>query len=210
MPPGVAGELWVRGARITRGYLDDPVATAETIDADGWLHTGDLAEMDADGRLPGRRAAQGHDQDRRRERLTGRGRGTARRSTRTSTGRPSSACPTSAGASWWSPSSSRRAGRDPDPAELTEFCRNGLSPFKVPRLWRVVDDLPMTASAKVQRAELRRIAAEPLRLTRVLLRRRSVIAGTSPATLSGAPVAATTSSTVDARAPPRAARARRR
>ena len=49
VPPGVAGELWVRGARITRGYLDDPVATAETIDADGWLHTGDLAEMDGDG-----------------------------------------------------------------------------------------------------------------------------------------------------------------
>ena len=47
--PGVAGELWVRGARITRGYLDDPDATAATIDADGWLHTGDLAEMDADG-----------------------------------------------------------------------------------------------------------------------------------------------------------------
>jgi fatty-acyl-CoA synthase len=51
-------------------------------------------------------------------------------------------------------------GCDPDAADLTEFCRNGLSPFKVPRLWRVVDDLPMTASAKVQRAELRRIAAE--------------------------------------------------
>jgi fatty-acyl-CoA synthase len=45
----VAGELWVRGGRITRGYLDDPAATAETIDADGWLHTGDLAEMDGDG-----------------------------------------------------------------------------------------------------------------------------------------------------------------
>ena len=49
VPPGVAGELWVRGARITRGYLDDPAATAETIDAEGWLHTGDLAEMDDDG-----------------------------------------------------------------------------------------------------------------------------------------------------------------
>ena len=49
VPPGDAGELWVRGERITRGYLDDPAATAETIDADGWLHTGDLAEMDDDG-----------------------------------------------------------------------------------------------------------------------------------------------------------------
>jgi fatty-acyl-CoA synthase len=51
-------------------------------------------------------------------------------------------------------------GREPDPDELTGFCRDGLSPFKVPRLWRVVDDLPMTASAKVQRAELRRLASE--------------------------------------------------
>jgi fatty-acyl-CoA synthase len=51
-------------------------------------------------------------------------------------------------------------GRHPDPADLTEFRRAGLSPFKVPRLWRVVDDLPMTASAKVQRAELRRVAAD--------------------------------------------------
>lgn len=50
-------------------------------------------------------------------------------------------------------------GRDPDPDALTAFCRDGLSPFKVPRLWRFVDDLPMTASAKVQRAELRRMAA---------------------------------------------------
>ena len=50
-------------------------------------------------------------------------------------------------------------GRDPEPEVLTAFCRDGLSPFKVPRRWHVVDDLPMTASAKVQRAELRRLAA---------------------------------------------------
>jgi fatty-acyl-CoA synthase len=50
-----------------------------------------------------------------------------------------------------------------DPAELEQHCRDRLSPFKVPRAWRVVDDLPMTASTKIQRAELRRIAAtDPL------------------------------------------------
>jgi fatty-acyl-CoA synthase len=163
VPPGVAGELWVRGARITRGYLDDPAATAATIDPAGWLHTGDLAEMDDDGacRVVGRLKdmiktggenvspveveellVQHADVDR--------------------------AAVVGVPDERWGelvvafvvPS----AGRAPDPADLTEFCRAGLSPFKVPRLWRVVDDLPMTASAKVQRAELRRIAAADTRL----------------------------------------------
>ncbi|HET6393714.1 MAG TPA: class I adenylate-forming enzyme family protein [Blastococcus sp.] len=159
VPPGTAGELWVRGPRITRGYLDDPAATAEAIDADHWLHTGDLAEMDAAGacRVVGRikdmiktggenvspveveellvqhpavdRAAVVGVPDERWGELV---------------------------VAFVVPA----AGRDPDPADLTEFCRNGLSPFKVPRHWRVVDDLPMTASAKVQRAELRRMATE--------------------------------------------------
>ena len=158
VPPGVAGELWVRGARITRGYLDDPAATAETIDAEGWLHTGDLAEMDRDGAC----------------RVVGRLKDMIK------TG-GENVSPVEVEELLVShPDVDRAAvvglpderwgelvvafvvpapGREPDPAELTEFCRNGLSPFKVPRLWRVVDDLPMTASAKVQRAELRRIAA---------------------------------------------------
>jgi fatty-acyl-CoA synthase len=47
--PDEAGELWLRGARLTRGYYQDPEATAATIDSEGWLHTGDLAVMDAHG-----------------------------------------------------------------------------------------------------------------------------------------------------------------
>src|SRR5262249_25059863 len=43
------GELLARGATVMRGYRGDPDRTAETIHADGWLHTGDIATMDAEG-----------------------------------------------------------------------------------------------------------------------------------------------------------------
>lgn len=45
------GELLVRGDFVTLGYLDDAAATAEAIDADGWLHTGDVGELDQQGNL---------------------------------------------------------------------------------------------------------------------------------------------------------------
>jgi acyl-CoA synthetase (AMP-forming)/AMP-acid ligase II len=53
---GEPGEVVVRGETVTRGYLDDPEATAAAIDTDGWLHTGDLGTIDADGyvRIVGR------------------------------------------------------------------------------------------------------------------------------------------------------------
>ncbi|MDP1793185.1 MAG: AMP-binding protein, partial [Acidimicrobiales bacterium] len=45
------GEVWIKGPQVMKGYLNNDKATAETIDSDGWLHTGDVGHMDADGHL---------------------------------------------------------------------------------------------------------------------------------------------------------------
>jgi len=50
-PIGGRGELWVRGPQVMTGYLNNPTATAETVDADGWLHTGDIAVIDEYGHM---------------------------------------------------------------------------------------------------------------------------------------------------------------
>ena len=47
--PGETGELLARGYNVMQGYWDDPALTAESIDVAGWMHTGDLATMDAEG-----------------------------------------------------------------------------------------------------------------------------------------------------------------
>ncbi|HZO32732.1 MAG TPA: 4-coumarate--CoA ligase family protein [Chloroflexota bacterium] len=49
--PGEPGEVCVRGPQVMKGYLNQPDATAQTIDEDGWLHTADVGQLDADGYL---------------------------------------------------------------------------------------------------------------------------------------------------------------
>ena len=49
VPTGVAGEICTRGYSVMRGYWDEPALTAEAIDREGWMHTGDLAALDGQG-----------------------------------------------------------------------------------------------------------------------------------------------------------------
>lgn len=51
LPAGSTGEICLRGFHVMQGYFEDPKATAETIDSEGWLHTGDIGELDAAGNL---------------------------------------------------------------------------------------------------------------------------------------------------------------
>jgi len=49
LPIGRAGELWIRGPQIMRGYLNQPEETAACLDREGWYHTGDVGYVDAEG-----------------------------------------------------------------------------------------------------------------------------------------------------------------
>ncbi|WP_299949467.1 AMP-binding protein [uncultured Ruegeria sp.] len=49
LPAGEAGEMWIRGPQVMQAYLNNPEATKDTLTPDGWLKTGDVASIDADG-----------------------------------------------------------------------------------------------------------------------------------------------------------------
>ena len=73
-----SGEVLLRGPNVMLGYLDDAEATAAAIDSEGWLHTGDVGQLDDSGNLHDHRPAQGHVHLRRVQRLSRRDRAGAR------------------------------------------------------------------------------------------------------------------------------------
>jgi fatty-acyl-CoA synthase len=155
VPPDTLGEICCRGYNVMLGYFEMPEATAEAIDADGWLHTGDLATMDERGccRIEGRlkdMIIRGGENiyPREIEELLFTHEAVADVAV---VGIPDD--------KWGEEVAAvvRRAagGEDVTERELRAFVRERLAPQKAPRLWAFVDEFPLTPSGKVQKFVLR-------------------------------------------------------
>ncbi|MEV7279928.1 FadD3 family acyl-CoA ligase [Streptomyces sp. NPDC093111] len=156
-PPGQPGEILTRGHHVMRGYLDDPGATAEAVDADGWLHTGDVGVLDERGFL--------RITDRLKDMFVVGGfnvypaeveqvlRGHPAVLDVAVVGVPDARLG-EVGVAYCRPA----GGAPIDAAELTAYTRERLANFKVPRAFRSVPALPHNAAGKVDKHALRRSA----------------------------------------------------
>ena len=156
LEPGESGEVLVRGYNVMRGYFSDRVATAEAIDPGGWLHTGDIGSLDAEGNL--------RITDRLKDMyITGGFNVYPAEIEQAITRHPA----VSEAAVVGVPDPGQRLGEvgvayvvlrpgeTASTAEIISFCRDRLANFKVPRYVRVVGSLPRNASGKVLKYELR-------------------------------------------------------
>jgi fatty-acyl-CoA synthase len=161
VPRGTAGEQCTRGYSVMLGYYNDDEATSRAIDADGWMHTGDLATMDDDGyvKIVGRikdMLIRGGENIYPREveefLLTIPGVSDAY-----VIGVPSERYGEEVMA-WVK----LRDGSTLSPDELTAACRGRIATYKIPRHWKFVDAFPMTITGKVQKFVMREIATAEL------------------------------------------------
>ncbi len=156
--PGEQGEVCCRGYNVMKGYYNMPEATAEAIDADGWLHSGDLGVMDEDGYL----AITGRHKDmiirggeniypREIEEFLYRMEGIADVQV---AGVPSEKYGEEVGAFVI-----LKEGQEAyQPEDIKDFCRGQISHYKIPKYVAFVKDYPMTASGKIQKYKLREMA----------------------------------------------------
>jgi fatty-acyl-CoA synthase len=152
---GERGELCCRGYNVMKGYYNNPEATRAAIDADGWLHTGDEASMDADGcfRITGRikdiiirggeNIAPKEIEDRLREH--------AAVADAYVYGMPDAFFGEAVAAAV----RLKPGAPEVSPEDLVAWCAATEAKFKVPRYVRFVTEFPMTASGKVQKYKLR-------------------------------------------------------
>ena len=161
LPTDEMGELACRGYNVMLGYYRAPEVTAQTIDDEGWLYSGDLATMDAEGyvKIVGRK----------KDMLICGGFNvypaeieeylfTHPKVQNVSViGIPDDVFGEVA-AAYIIP----REGVTIDPQEIVDYCVGEIANFKVPRYVEVVDDFPMTQSGKIQKFRLREIAQDAL------------------------------------------------
>jgi fatty-acyl-CoA synthase len=158
---GDDGELCTRGYSVMAGYWEDPERTAEAIDADDWMHTGDLGRMDEDGYVE----IVGRIKD-----LVIRGGENVypREVEEFLYGHPAIADVQVIGVpdarygeelmAWVI----RRDGADLDADGVRAFCQGQIAHYKVPRHIRFVDGFPMTVTGKVQKYKMREQAIAEL------------------------------------------------
>jgi acyl-CoA synthetase (AMP-forming)/AMP-acid ligase II len=154
VPVGHPGEVVVRGYNVMAGYIGDPEATAAAIDADGWLHTGDIGVFDANGNLKitdrlkdmfivgGFNAYPAEIENMMMEHpAVGQAAVVGVPDRRIGEVAAAFVVP--------------RPGATVDEAGLIAWCRERMANYKVPRSVRVVDSLPLNASGKVLKYVLR-------------------------------------------------------
>jgi acyl-CoA synthetase (AMP-forming)/AMP-acid ligase II len=154
VPRGEPGEVVVRGYNVTAGYFEDPAATAEAIDRDGWLHTGDVGVMDERGYV--------RITDRLKDMFIVGGFNAYPAEIEAELLRFPAIVQAAVvgvpderlgevGVAFVVP----RHGQQVEPAEIVDWARARMANYKAPRRVVVVDSLPMNASGKVLKFELR-------------------------------------------------------
>lgn len=153
VPQGEVGEIRFRSPHNFEGYLDDPERTAEAIDADGWVYSGDLAKRDDEGfvRIVGRADNVF---------FSGGENISPEEIENALSKHPAVAQVGVAGvpdAEWGQVGLAAvvlESGPSADEAELKAFCREHLAGFKVPKHVRFVDELPLTGAGKIDRKRI--------------------------------------------------------
>ncbi|MDZ7832500.1 MAG: AMP-binding protein [Desulfobacterales bacterium] len=161
LPPGETGELCSRGYHIMKGYYKMPEKTAEAIDEDGWLHTGDLASMDEEGNC----TIQGRLKDM----IIRGGENIYPREIEEFfythpqvkdaqvVGVPSKKYGEEVAAFI-----QVKNGSSISEDDIRSFCKENIAYYKIPRFIYFVDEFPTTASGKIQKFKLREIATHDM------------------------------------------------
>ena len=153
LPPGEVGELMARAPIVMQGYVGNDDATAETIEDDGWLHTGDLASIDDDGFI--------FIVDRKKDMILTAGYNVyPAELERVIAAHPAVAMVAVGPCTDEDKGEIAKAyivlkdGARAEPTEIIDLCRTELAAYKIPRLVQFSDDLPKTSTGKIMRRQL--------------------------------------------------------